>query len=277
MLCRAFAFSTVLLLCTQLAAQEVRVLLVERFQDLNLTDEQEAKIKSIQDQNRPEIQSAAQSLAATVKEEVDKVMAILTPEQKEKLASLKEERKGLRAEGLSEKIARLQELDLSDGEIAQIEAIRRETRPMVTKAMDELRGILTEEQRRNREQALQAGKKHKEVLESLKLTDAQKEKVLSVCRECCSAIHGELAKLKGMFTTQQQAKVADLREERKENVRDRQAHRIANLKELNLTEEQRSKIAEIRKEYRPKIQDAGNRLRASVREELHAIGEVLKG
>ena len=46
------------------------------------------------------------------------------------------------------------------------------------------------------------------------------------------------------------------------------AHRIANLKDLNLTDEQKTKIAEIRKEYRPKVHEAGNKLRASVREEI---------
>ena len=190
---------------------------------------------------------------------------------------MRDERKELRAEGLSEKIARLQELDLSDAEIAQIEAIRKETRPLFLKAMEGLRGTLTEDQRRAREQALQSGKKHREVLASLNLTDAQKEKVLGVCRDCCAAVKEELEKFRDLLTTQQQAKLAELKDERRENVRDRMAHRIANLKELNLTEDQRAKIAEIRKEYRPKIQEAGNKLRAAVRDEVHAIGGVLKG
>ena len=44
----ALAFLTVMLVSAQLAAQEVRARLVERFEELNLTDEQEAKIASIQ-------------------------------------------------------------------------------------------------------------------------------------------------------------------------------------------------------------------------------------
>jgi len=277
MVYRALAFSTVMLVYTQLAAQEVRVLVVERFQDLNLTDEQEAKIASIQNEGRPKIQAAAQELAATVKEETDKVMAVLTPAQKEKASALRDERKELRAEGLSEKIARLQELDLSDAEITQIEAIRKETRPLFVKAMEGLRGTLTEDQRRTREQALQSGQKHREVLASLNLSEAQKEKVLGACRDCCAAVKEELEKFRDLLSTQQQAKVAELKDERKENVRDRMAHRIANLRELNLTEEQRAKIAEIRKEYRPRIQEAGNKVRGAVREEVQAIGAVLKG
>jgi Spy/CpxP family protein refolding chaperone len=276
MVCRALGFLTVMLACTQLAAQEVRVLLVERFQDLNLTDEQEAKISSIQEKDRPKIQAAGRELAAFVKEEVDKVMGVLTPAQKEKLAALRDDRKELRAEDLSERIARLQELDLSDAEIAQIEAIRREARPLIAKAMEGLRGTLTEDQRKAREQALQSGQKHREALAALNLTDAQKQKVLAVCHECCAAVKDELEKIGETLTAQQKVKLAELREERRDNVRDRMAHRIANLRELDLTQDEVAKIADIRKEYRPKIQEAGNNLRAAVRDELHEIAGVLR-
>ncbi len=54
------------------------------------------------------------------------------------------------------------------------------------------------------------------------------------------------------------------------------AHRIANLRDLNLTDEQKSQIAEIRKEYRPRVQEAGNRLRSLAREEVEMIVAVLK-
>jgi Spy/CpxP family protein refolding chaperone len=50
-----------------------------------------------------------------------------------------------------------------------------------------------------------------------------------------------------------------------------------NLRDLNLTEAQKAQIMEIRKEYRPKVHEAGNKLRAAVREELHMIVAVLKG
>jgi Spy/CpxP family protein refolding chaperone len=55
------------------------------------------------------------------------------------------------------------------------------------------------------------------------------------------------------------------------------AHRIANLKDLNLTDEQKTKLMDIRKEYRPKVHEAGNKLRGTVREELEAIVAVMKG
>jgi len=259
-----------------LAAQEVRAVLVERIQELNLTDEQEAKIAEIQKAGRPKVEAAAKELAAVAKEEADKALAVLTPEQKEKVAAAKEDRKELRAEGVCEKIARLQELDLSDAQIAQIEACRKECRPELAKAVEGLRGLLTPEQRKAREEALASGKKHREVLAALNLTPEQKEKVGAACKECCAAIKGELEKISEALTSQEKEKLADLKDERKENVRDRRVHRIANLRELELTPEQKEKLAEIRQEYRPKIHDAGNELRAAVRAEVQAIAAVLK-
>jgi Spy/CpxP family protein refolding chaperone len=259
-----------------LAAQEVRAVLVEKIQELNLTDEQEAKIAEIQKAARPKVEAAAKALAAVAKEELDKAMAVLTPEQKEKLAAAKEERKELRAEGVSEKLARLQELDLSDAQIAQIEAVRKECRPELAKAVEGLRGTLTPEQRKAREEALASGKKHREVLAALNLTPEQKEKVGAACKECCAAIKGELEKIKEALTAQEKEKLADLKDERKEQVRDRRVHRIANLRELALTPDQQAKLGEIRKEFRPKVQEAGNALRAAVREEVQSIAGVLK-
>jgi len=258
-----------------LAAQEVRAILVERIQELNLTDEQEAKIAEIQKAGRPKIEAAAKALAAVAKEEADKALAVLTPEQKEKAAAAKEDRKELRAEGVCEKLARLQELDLSDAQIAQFEACRKECRPEIAKALEGLKGTLTPEQRKAREEALASGKKHREVLAALNLTPDQKEKVVAACKECRAAIKGEMGKISEALTAQEKEKLADLKDERKENVRDRRVHRIANLRELELTAEQKEKLAAIRQEYRPKIHEAGNALRSAIREELHAIAEVL--
>jgi Spy/CpxP family protein refolding chaperone len=129
-------------------------------------------------------------------------MAVLTPEQKEKAAALKEDRKELRAEGVGERLARLEELDLSDAQIAQIQEVRKECRPEVAKAVEGLRGTLTPEQRKAREEALASGKKHREVLAALNLTPEQKEKVAAACKECCTAIKGELEKIKEALTAQ---------------------------------------------------------------------------
>jgi Spy/CpxP family protein refolding chaperone len=274
--CSVVTFLAAMWVSGPLAAQEVRAALVERIQELNLTDEQEAKIAEIQKAGRPKVEAAAKELATVAKEEADKAMAVLTPEQKAKAAALKEERKELRAEGVGERLARLEELDLSDAQIAQIQEIRKECRPEVAKALEGLKGTLTPEQRKARQEALASGKKHREVLAALNLTPEQKEKVAAACKECCAAVKGELEKLTEALSAQEKEQLADLRGERKEHVRDRRAHRIANAQELALTPEQKEKLAEIRQEYRPKIHEAGNALRAAVREELQAIAGVLK-
>ena len=83
--------------------------------------------------------------------------------------------------------------------------------------------------------------------------------------------------MRDVLTEGQKEKLQEFNEERRDRVRDRMAHRIANLRELNLTEEQKAQIQEIRKEYRPKVHEAGNKFRAVVREEVAAIVNVIKG
>jgi len=251
--------------------------LAERIQDLNLTDEQETKIADIRKECRPKIQDAGKELVTIVKEEVDKVRDLLTPEQKEKLQAVKEERKERGSEGLAERIAHLKDLDLTDAEIAQMEEIRKEYRPKIVKAMEGLRGILTDEQKKAREEALKAGKKRSEVLASLNLTDEQKEKMATACKDVHALVREEMEKMKDILSAEQQAQLAELKDERKDRVRDRWACRIANFENLNLTDEQKTKIGDIRKEYRPKVQDAGNKLRSAVRDELDMVLGVLKG
>jgi hypothetical protein len=60
-------------------------------------------------------------------------------------------------------------------------------------------------------------------------------------------------------------------------VRDRWVHRVANFRELNLTDEQKSKIHNIRKRVQPKVHEAGNKFRGIVREEIENIVAVMKG
>jgi len=248
--------------------------LVERIQDLNLTEAQEAGIAAIRKEYRPKIREAVKELAAVVKDEVGKVRDVLTLEQKTKLAAMREERRERRAEGLAQRIAHLEELDLTDAERAKIAGIRKAYRPRIVKALEGLQGILTAEQRKAREEGLKAGKKRREVLASLKLTDEQKAKVEAVGKEVRSIVREELEKIRDVLTEGQEEKLAELKVERRDRVRDRMAHRIANLEELNLTDKQKSQIAEIRKEYRPKVQEAGNKLRATLREEVEKIVAV---
>jgi Spy/CpxP family protein refolding chaperone len=257
--------------------KEVAVVLVERVQDLHLTDAQEAKIGDIRKEYRPKVQEAAKALHAVAKEEVEKVQAVLTPEQKTKLAAMKEERHEHREDCLAHAIANLKDLDLTDAEMTKIGEIRKEYRPKIEKAMEGFRGLLSDEQKKAREEALKADKPRKEVLEALKLTGAQKDKVHAVGKEVATLVREEMEKVRDVLSEEQREKLQDLKDERKERVRDRMAHAIAHFKDLNLTEEQRAKIADIRKEYRPKVQEAGNHLRATIREEMEKIVAVIKG
>jgi Spy/CpxP family protein refolding chaperone len=260
----------------QAQAQREREALAERLQDLNLTDEQEAKIADIMKDFRTKNAEALKELASVVKDEMGKVSAVLTAEQKAKLETLKEERKESRQECLAHRIANLKELDLTEEEMTKIGEIRSEFRPKIVKAAKELEGLLSDDQKKAREEGLKAGKKRKEILESLKLTDDQKQKVAAVAKELGGLVREEAEKVRDVLTASQKEQVRELKDERREHVRDRRAHRITNLKDLNLTDEQKTKLADIRKEYRPKIQEAGNKLRAAIREDVEMILAVLK-
>jgi Spy/CpxP family protein refolding chaperone len=152
-----------------------------------------------------------------------------------------------------------------------------EYRPRIEKAMKQLGGILSEEQKQARAAALKAGKKRREVHASLNLTDEQKQKVEAACKDVGAAVREEMEKIKDVLTEEQKAQLTELKDERKERVRDRMACRIANLKDLSLTDEQKTQIMDIRKEYRPKVHEAGNKLRGTIKEEVEAIMAVLKG
>jgi Spy/CpxP family protein refolding chaperone len=258
-------------------AGEKAVILVEWIQDLHLTEAQEAKIADIRKDCRPKVEEATKELAAIVKQEMDKVRAVLTPEQKEKLEAAKEERKELPGERLAERIAHLKELDLTDDEVAKLTEIRKEWHPKVMKAMHGLEGLLTEEQKNARVKALDAGMKRSEVIASLKLTGDQKEKIEAVGKEIRTLVHNELGKMRDVLTEGQKQKLTEFAEERREHVRDRLAHGIANFKDLNLTDAQKEKISEIRRDYRAKVHEAGNKLRATIRDEVEAIVGVIKG
>jgi Spy/CpxP family protein refolding chaperone len=257
--------------------ERVRERLAARMADLQLTDEQDTKIAEIKKECRPKVKAAAEELAAVVKDEVEKVRALLTPEQKEKLETLKEERKEHRFEGVAERIAHLRDLDLTDTEIAQVGEIREEYRPKIEKVMKEMTGLLTDEQKKAREDGLKAGKSRRDIRESLNLNGEQKAKMEAIGKELVTVVRDELEKIKSMLTAEQQAQLPELKEERKERVRDRWACRVANLADLNLTDEQKTKIAEIRQEYRPKVHEAGNKLRAAVRGEVAQILAVVRG
>jgi Spy/CpxP family protein refolding chaperone len=250
---------------------------VVMIRELNLTDQQEAKIADIRKENRPKIEEAAKELATITKEEEEKVRGVLTPAQLQKVQEFKEERKERRHEGLAQRIAHLKDFDLTEAEVTQIEEIRKEFRPKIEEAMKKFTGVLTEDQKKAREEALKAGKPHREVREALNLTGDQKEKLEAAAKDLATQFREEMEKIRGVLSEEQQRQLTELKDERKEHARDRMAHRIANLGELDLTEEQKTKIADIRKEFRPKVHEAGSKLRGAIKEELESIAAVLKG
>ena len=126
-----------------------------------------------------------------------------------------------------------------------------------------------------------------EAIQDLNLTDEQEAKIADIrkdfrtkngeaLKELASIAKEEMEKVSGVLTAEQKAKLETLKEERKETRQECLAHRIANLKDLNLSDEQKTKLAGIRKEYRPKVHEAGNKARAAVREEIEMIVAVLK-
>ncbi|MCC6677248.1 MAG: hypothetical protein IT436_08890 [Phycisphaerales bacterium] len=255
---------------------EVRAAITERIRDLNLTQAQEAAIAGIREEYAPRVDEAVWQLRTVVKEEIDAARAVLTPEQKAKLDVMKEERKEWRTQGVADRIAHLKDLDLTDDEITKLADIRKEYRPKIIKSLESLKGILTPEQARLREDLLKAGKPRAEVITALKLTDDQKAKVEVVGAEVRTLLREQIEKMRAVLTPEQQDKIAAMKDERRERVRDRMVLAILHFDDLNLTEQQKAKIQSIRAEYRPRVEQAGDNLRAIVREELSAIVTELR-
>jgi Spy/CpxP family protein refolding chaperone len=245
-------------------------------QDLNLSDEQEAQIAAIRKEYRPKIDQSAKELKNLAKEEVDQIKGVFTPEQKPKIQAMIEERKEFKEESLAQTIASLKELDLTEAEHAKIAEIRKEFRPKIDEAARQLEGLLNETQKMARDEAVKADKTHREVLQSLNLTSAQKTELENIGKQLKDLVGNELAKIQGVLTEEQRETLQDLRSERKELVRDRLAEQIANFKDLNLTQPQKDSLMKIRQEFRPKIHEVGNNLRATIGEEARKIVEVLK-
>lgn len=258
------------------AASQVAIV-VERVQDLDLTDAQESKIAEIRKQHQPKVQAAAKELGTLFKEEDEKIHGVLTPEQQKQVQAMKEERKDHREECAAHAFACLKDLDLTDAEMTKIGEVRKECRPKIEKVLKELDGLLSDTQKTAREEALKAGKTRRELLTALNLTDAQKEKVAVVAKQLAPLVQEEMQKIQDLLTESQKEQLQSSQEERRERVRDRKAHAVANFTELNLSDDQKAKITAIRQEFRPKIHEAGNKLRAAIRDEVEQIAAVLKG
>ena len=254
---------------------QVKVLVVS-IQDIDLSDEQEAEIAAIRKEYRPKIEASAKELKSLVKEEVEGIRNVFTPEQRPKIQAIIEERKDFREESLAHKIAGLKELDLTETELAKIAEIRKEYRPKIDEAAKQLERLLTDTQKEARKEAIKDDKPRREVLKVLNLTSAQTSELENNGKELKDLVGSEMSKLRGVLTAGQKETLQDLRAERREMVRDRLAHQIANLKDLNLTEQQKESLMNIRQEFRPKIQEAGNALRTEIGEEVGKIVAVLK-
>ena len=255
---------------------QAKKVLVVAIQDLELTDEQEARIAAIRKEYRPKFQKAAKELNTLSEAEVDQIRNALTPEQREKIKEMLAERAQFKVESLAHTIAGLKELDLTEAELAKIREIRKEYRPRMEEAVKQLDGLLTDAQKKAREEAIEAGKPRREILRSLNLTSEQTAKLESVGRELKELVSEEADKIRGVLTAGQKEQLQELTAERREMVRDRLAHKIANLSELNLTDQQKAALRNIRQEFRPKIQEAGNNLRTAIGEEVRKIVAVLR-
>jgi Spy/CpxP family protein refolding chaperone len=251
-------------------------MLVVTVQDIELTDEQEAKIAAIRKEYASKIKDDAKELKALANEQLEKIRNVFTPEQRAKIQSIIAERREFKEESLAHAIANLKELDLTEAELAKIREIRREYRPKMDEAIRQLENVLTDDQEKAREEALKAGKTRREVLQAINLTAAQRAELENTATQLKNLVGNEVEKIRGVLTASQKETLQELREERADRVRDRLAHQIANLRELNLTDEQRTTLMNIRQEYRPKLQELGNQLRTAIAEEVQKVVAVLK-
>jgi Spy/CpxP family protein refolding chaperone len=250
--------------------------LVVSIQDIDLSDEQEAQLAAIRKEYRPKNETYAKELKTLVTDEVDQIRNVFTPEQRPKIKEIVKERKEFREESLAHKIAGLKKLDLTEGELAKIAAIRKEYRPRTEEIEKRLDSLLSAEQKTARNEAIKTDKSRREVLRAINPTSAQLAELQSIAKELKDVVGNEVAKIRAVLTAEQKETLQDLRAERREMVRDRVAHQIANLKDLDLTDEQKEKLMNIRQEFRPKIQETGNNLRNSLSEEIGKIVAVLK-
>ena len=84
------------------------------------------QIAAIRKEYKPKIEAGSKELKTLVKEEVDQIRNVLSPEQLPKVKAILEERKEAKEESLAQSIASLKDLDLTEAEVAKIGEIRNE-------------------------------------------------------------------------------------------------------------------------------------------------------
>jgi len=170
--------------------------------------------------------------------------------------------------------AMLDGVNLTDDQKAKVEAIKREYAPKFKEAWGKHDGILTEEQRKTRDEAMKAAKAsgkrgedvRKDVEAAVNLTDEQKAK-MAEARKAGEVLRKEAReKIMAILTPEQKEQLKKSHEGMRGHPQMGRGGEM--LKGLNLTDEQNAKIAEIRKEYAPKLQEAGKDVDA-LRKEVH--------
>ncbi|MEM8545405.1 MAG: Spy/CpxP family protein refolding chaperone [Cyanobacteria bacterium P01_H01_bin.119] len=174
------------------------------FAELNLSEAQQAEIQSIREGTRAEIEGILseeqkQQLAASVgngergnfmvalrsldlteaqqqqlrslyAEARESMQAVLTPEQQAQVQEMVQGRREQRTERRGEI---LEQLDLTEAQQAELEAIRSNTR-------SQIEAVLTDEQQQQVAAAIESGGESRDALQSIELTDAQQQEIRSI-------------------------------------------------------------------------------------------------
>jgi Spy/CpxP family protein refolding chaperone len=255
------------------AKPRIRVITIK---DIELTDEQEARIAAIRKEYGTKIKDEAEQLKKLATEELDKIRNTFTPEQRTKVREFIAEQKEFKVESLAHALANLEALDLTQAELQKIAEIRKDFRPKMEERLKQSDSLLTDEQKKAREEAIKANKPRREVLQALNLSSEQRAELENISKDFKDLVGNEVAKIRDVLTDAQKETLQDLRAERREMVRNHLAHQLANLRDLNLTDEQKATLMQVRQEYGPRIQELGNKLRGSISDEVGKVVEVLK-
>jgi len=152
--------------------------------DLNLTEEQKAKLKTLNTEHHKQlaelkkqdnitVKESKEKMEALRKDHHEKLQALLTPEQKTQLEKKKEERKGKMGvwnNGRGERMKK--ELNLTNEQSAKLDAGRKKMAEKMKSIRDDK--SLTEEQAKEKSKELR--KEHMQIMKSI-LTEEQLKKM----------------------------------------------------------------------------------------------------
>ena len=156
----------------------------EYFQKLNLSDDQKAKVKTLNEDFRKQMQDLKKQDNMTVKDQKAKiqslredhkakVQSVFTPEQKEQMKKFREEHKAKREANSAERMEKMKaRLNLSDDQVAKMKAQRADMSSKF-KAIRENKSLNDEQKK---EQFKELKKQQKESMKSI-LTEEQMKKL----------------------------------------------------------------------------------------------------